>query len=68
MTIMCCDRCGRDITKKPKFKLIVKWTGIKGNGTCHAVPQENDRYSEKDFCINCYEAFKDFTDCADLVG
>ena len=60
MNTIFCDRCKKDITNKPKYKFDIKWSGLKGDGVCYAVPLENDRCSEIDICVDCYNDFKEF--------
>ena len=62
MKIVCCNRCGKDITNKPKYKFDVRWKGLKGNGICYAVPSDEDKQSEMDICVDCYNDFKNFID------
>lgn len=60
MNIVCCDRCKKNITNKPKYKVNIKWAGIKGDGVCYPIPQDEDKQLEMDFCVDCYNAFKEF--------
>lgn len=60
MNKICCDRCGKDITNKPKYNFDIKWKGVKGDGVCYAVPYDEDKQSEMVFCVDCYNDFKEF--------
>lgn len=55
-----CDRCGKDITNKPKYKFTIQWEGLKGNGRCYSIPKDADQQFEKDICMDCYNEFIEF--------
>ena len=55
-----CDRCGKHITDKPKYKFDIVWEGQRGNGVCYSVPNFEDKQSSMNICVECYNDFKKF--------